>query len=283
MSKFVLFRNTSLAALVACGLLIDSIGATERTAPTPSFAPDAETNWIPVGDDYLPPETGPGPVTFDPAHPYVPNFTPGKAPTYRVADLSNPILQPWAKDRMRKANEDVLAGHVPFRARESCWPAGVPTFLVYALVTPLYFLQTPKQVVMTYSGGPEFRHIYLGVPHSANPKSSWYGESVGRYEGDALVVDTIGLNERTYVDNYRTPHTDKLHVVERYRLIEDGNILEVRFTVEDPGAFTQQWSGTQKFRRTHRTSLSESPCAETNVRYFSYDTYPVPVAGKPDF
>lgn len=283
MSKFVSFRNASLAAFAACALLIGSISATERTAPPPSFAPDAETNWIPVGDDYLPPETGPGPVTFDPTHPYVPNFTPGKAPTYRVADLSNPILQPWAKDRMRKANEDVLAGHVPFRARESCWPAGVPTFLVYALVTPLYFLQTPKQVVMTYSGGPEFRHIYLGVPHSAHPKLSWYGESVGRYEGDALVVDTIGLNERTYVDNYRTPHTDKLHIVERYRLIEDRNILEVRFTVEDPGAFTRPWSGIQKFRRTHRTSLSESPCSETNIRYFSYDTYPVPVAGRPDF
>ena len=283
MSKFVPFRNTSLAAFVACAFLVGSIGAAERTALPPSFAPDAETNWIPVGDDYLPPETGPGPVTFDPAHPYVPNFTPGKAPTYRVADLSNPILQPWAKDQMRKANEDVLAGHVPFRARESCWPPGVPTFLVYALATPLYFLQTPKQVVITYSGGPEFRHVYLGVPHSANPKTSWYGESVGRYEGDTLVVDTIGLNERTYVDNYRTPHTDKLHVVERYRLIEDGNILEVRFTVEDRGAFTQPWSGTQKFRRTHRTSLSELPCVETNVRYFSYDTYPVPVAGKPDF
>jgi hypothetical protein len=283
MSKVSAFRNLSLAALAACLLLSGSTGAAERGATPPNFAPDTETSWIPVGDDYLPPESGPGPVTFDPAHPYVPNFTPGKAPTYRVGDLSNPILQPWAKDRIRKTNDDVLAGHVPFRARESCWPPGVPTFLVYALATPLYVLQTAKLVLITYSGGPEFRHVYLGVPHSARPTLSWYGESVGRYDGDTLVVDTIGLNERTYVDNYRTPHTDQLHVVERYRLIEDGNILEVRFTVEDPGAFTTPWSGMQKFRRTRRTSLSELPCVESNVRYFSYETYPVPVAGKPDF
>ena len=283
MSKFAPFWNASRAAFAACLFLNGSIGAAERSALLPGLAPDAETSWIPVGDDYLPPETGSGPVTFDPAHPYVPNFTPRKAPTYRVADLSNPILQSWARDQMRKANEDVLTGHVPFRARESCWPPGVPTFLVYALATPLYFLQTPKQVVMTYSGGPELRRIYLGVPHSANQKTSWYGESVGHYEDDTLVVDTIGLNGRTYVDNYRTPHTDQLHIVERYRLIEDGNILEVRFTVEDPGAFTQPWSGIQKFRRTHGTSLSELPCVENNVHYFSYDTYPVPVAGKPDF
>jgi hypothetical protein len=283
MSKVSAFRDASLVVLGVCLLLSGPTGAAEGGTASPNFAPDAETSWIPVGDDYLAPESGPGPVTFDPAHPYVPNFTPRKAPTYRVADLSNPILQPWAKDQMRKTNDDVLAGHVPFRARESCWPPGVPTFLVYALATPLYFLQTPKQVVITYSGGPELRHVYLGVPHSTKPTPSWYGESVGRYEGDTLVVDTIGLNERTYVDNYRTPHTNQLHVVERYRLTEDGNILEVRFTVEDPGAFTMAWSGMQKFRRTHRTSLSELPCVESNVRYFRYETYPVPVAGEPDF
>jgi len=272
-----------LEALASCLLVCAMPISASAASAIPSFAPDAETTWIPVGDDYLPPESGPGPITFDPAHPYVPNFTRGKAPTYRVSDLSNPILQPWAREQMRKTNDEVLAGKVPFRARESCWPPGVPTFLVYALATPLYFLETPKQVVITYSGGPEPRHVYLGVPHSANPRPSWYGESVGRYEGDALVVDTIGLNTRTFVDNYRTAHTEQLHVVERYRLTNGGNMLEVKFTVEDPGAFTQAWSGMQKFRRTDRGALSELPCVESNARYFNYETFPVPVAGKPDF
>ncbi len=266
-------------AFVVCGGVF---AAAERSVPPPDFAIDATTSWIPVGDDYLPPASGPGPVTFDKAHPYVPNFTPGKAPTYRVADLTSPILQPWAVDRMRKANEDVLAGKVPFRARESCWPTGVPTFLVYALATPLYFFQTPNMVLIAYQGG-EMRHVYLNVAHSAQVTPSWYGESVGRYEGDTLVVDTVGLSERSFVDNYRTPHTTQSHVIERYHLIDDAKGLEVNFHVEDPGAFTMPWNAIQRFRISHRTPMIEAPCAETNVRYFAYDMYPVPSADKPDF
>src|SRR5437870_13074137 len=96
----------------------------------PDFAPTAKTGWAldrSFGvDDLLPPPTGgPGPVTFDKAYPYVPNGS-GRPPTYRVADLSNPILLPWTIPSMKKANEEVLAGKVPFRARERCWPVGVP-------------------------------------------------------------------------------------------------------------------------------------------------------------
>jgi hypothetical protein len=283
MPKSLRIGNLSLAVLIAsvafCG---NSMFAAQSPAPPPDFAADAATSRLPVGDDYLPPVSGPGPVTFDPAHPYIPNFT-GKQPTYRVADLTNPILQPWVAEQMHKANEAVLAGHVPFRARESCWPPGVPTFLVYALATPLYFLQTRNKVAIFYQGGPELRHIYLNVPHSTHPAPSWYGESIGHYEGDALVIDTIGFNERTFVDNYRTPHTSQLHVVERYRLTDGGNMLEVTFQVEDPGAFTTSWSAIQRFRRVHRAPMAELPCVETNVRYFNYDTYPVPTADKPDF
>ena len=70
---------------------------------------------------------------------------------------------------------------------------------------------------MTSQFDHQYRHIYLNVPHSADIKPSWFGESVGHYEGDTLVVDTIGLNDRTFIDDYLTPHTDKLHVVERFR------------------------------------------------------------------
>jgi hypothetical protein len=79
---------------------------------------------------------------------------------------------------------------------------------------------------MIYSGDQQIRHVYLDMPHSANPKASWYGESIGHYEGDTLVVDTIGLNDKTFVDNYRTPHTEKLHVVERWTLLDGGKTLE---------------------------------------------------------
>lgn len=282
MSKFLSMANASLAVLIASAALCgSSMFAAQLPAPPPDFTSDTETSWIPVGDDYLPPASGPGPITFDPAHPYVPNFT-GKQPTYRVADLTNPILQPWAVEQMRKANQDVLAGHVPFRARESCWPPGVPAFLVYALATPLYFIQTRNMVAIFYQSA-DLRHVYMNVPHSAHPALSWYGESIGHYEGDTLVVDTIGLNERTFIDNYRTPHTSQLHVVERYRLTGGGNMLEVAFQVEDPGAFTTRWSAIQRFRRVHRGPMAELPCVESNVRYFNYETFPVPTADKPDF
>jgi hypothetical protein len=86
---------------------------------------------------------------------------------------------------------------------------------------------------MIFSGDQQVRHVYLDVPHSENPKPSWYGESIGHYEGDTLVMDTVGLNDKTFLDNYRTPHTEKLHVVERWRLIDDGERLEVKVRVED--------------------------------------------------
>jgi hypothetical protein len=86
-------------------------------------------------------------------------------------------------------------------------------------VTPVYFLQTPKEVVLVWQEDHMVRHIYLTDKHSPNVKPSWFGESIGHYEnGDTLVVDTVGLNTKTFVDSYQTPHTEQLHVVERYRM-----------------------------------------------------------------
>ena len=91
----------------------------------------------------------------------------------------------------------------------------------------MHFVQGPKEVVMISSSFNDVRHIYLADKHSDNLKPSWYGESIGHYEGDTLVVDTIGLNDRTFVDGFETPHTTQLHVIERFHLIEDGKVLEV--------------------------------------------------------
>jgi hypothetical protein len=123
----------------------------------------------------------------------------------------------------------------------------------------------------------------LNVAHSKNPKPSWYGESVGHYEGDTLVVDTIGLNDRTFVDNYRTPHTTQLHVVERYRMINDGKSLEVKIQVEDPGAFNMPWTARSTWRRVKAGRLIEDLCEPNNDFYFGYDVAPLPHADKPDF
>jgi hypothetical protein len=187
---------------------------------------------------------------------------------------------------MRKENEAVLAGKVGFTARSRCWPHGVPGFLLYP-VHPIIMIQTPKEVLMTWGQDFQLRHIYLNQEHSKNPKPSWYGESVGHYEnGDTLVVDTIGMNDRTYVDNYRTPHTTALHVVERFRITDGGQALEVTARVEDPGAFTMPWTAVQRYRIDHRPAevpLHEMVCAENNEDHFNQGLAPIPQAKTADF
>jgi hypothetical protein len=218
------------------------------------------------------------PVTSDPAHPYVPNGT-GSQPSFRIGDLSNPNLKPWVKEQMKKGNDEVLAGKPAFSARSACTPAGVPGFMAYGgSDEPIFIIQTPRQVWMIYQGNQEVRRIYLDAAHSENPKPSWYGESVGHYEGDTLVIDTIGQNNRTFLDFFRTPHTEKVHVVERWRLVENGRIMEVIFTVDDPDTFYAPWTGMRRYRGVDQ-EMVEEPCAENNRNL----DLPIPIAEKPDF
>ena len=249
-----------------------------------NLAPDTLTSWVPdrpTGDDFLPPVSGAGPIMSPKDRPYVPNGG-GRQPTYRIADTSNPILKPWAKEQMDKANADVRAGKVPYITRERCWPAGVPGFTVYTRVQPIHFMHGKKEITIVNELNTQIRHIYLDVPHSKNPGHSWYGESVGHFEGDELVVDTIGLNDKTFVDNYRTPHTDQIHVVERWKLIEGGTILQATVTVDDPGAFNMPWTGVQRWKKIARP-LEEYLCEPSNDGYFSYDVVALPKADKGDF
>jgi hypothetical protein len=264
MSKFVLMCVT--AGLLFSAVLCFVLGPTPAAAEVPAFAPDSSTAWTsdrPKSDDFLPPPSGPGPVLSDKAHPYVPNGQ-GQS-TYRIADLTNPILQPWAIEQMRKTNEEVLAGKVPFIARERCWPAGVPGLDIYNRGQPVYFIQTPEKVVIINELYAQIRHVYLNVPHSAQVKPSWYGESVGHYEGDELVVDTIGLNDRTFVDNYRTPHTDQMHVVERFTM-KDDRTINYEATMEDPKAFTKPWKIAFPLNRNMQPNYEqmEFACIEGN-------------------
>jgi hypothetical protein len=273
-----------LAALLGAGLFWPALSAQERTpnASIPLLA-SAQFGWL-ADTEFLPPASGPGPVTFDNAHPYVRNNTSGQ-PTFRIADTTNPILRPWVAERMNKDNQEVLAGKFAFTARSSCWPAGVPGFLVFGCgARTVYFLQTLKEVVMINDGDQQVRHIYMNVPHSRRVTPSWYGESVGHYEaGDVLAVDTVGLNDRTFIDNYRTPHTQRLHVVERWKLLDGGKTLDVDIRVEDPGAFTTPWSARQIYHRTDQGPLTEMVCAENNGNFFHRDIVPIPTAAKPDF
>jgi hypothetical protein len=96
-------------------------------------------------------------------------------------------------------------------------------------------------------------------------------------------VDTIGLNNKTFVDNFRTPHTEKLHVVQRFRLIEGGKTMEVNLHVEDPGAFTTPWNAIQRYRRVADSAMIEETCAEGSFNYFNQEAEPIPQSDRPDF
>ncbi len=277
--------------------------ATSQTAAPPNFAPNPSVGWVVYSGEFMPPPSGAGPVRRDPAHPRVSNDdyrASGAQPTFAMGDLASPILQPWAREVLRKRNELVLSGKAAFPRQASCWPVGVPAFLLYP-VQPVYFIQSPKEVVMIWQADHQVRRVYLTDKHSAQIKTSWYGESIGHYEGDTLVVDTIGLDARTAVDGFQTPHTEQLHVVERFHLIDNAKSLEVNLHVEDPGAFTMPWNAIQRYRRVEpdvaknpdplnpvsSTSaegpMIEASCAENPNSLMGMASIPVPQTIKPDF
>jgi len=269
-------------ALLA-GLLVGAASTAQAQVATkapPDFSA-GNAGWVTIGTDWIALPGSPPPVTFDPAHPYVGNNT-GKQPTFRVADIDNPNLTQFAKDALRKANDEVLRGKAMYARESRCWATGVPVFLLNP-GGPTYWVQTPDRITMIWQMDHQVRHVYLNVPHSANPKTSWYGESVGHYDGDVLVVDTIGQNTQTFIDNYRTPHSEQLHVVERYHLVQGGKTLQAEVTIEDPAVFIKPLQVVHRWRRMEGT-IVESTCAEGEMANpFKQDVEPIPTASKSDF
>jgi hypothetical protein len=269
------------AAALAAAALVASAAAQAPAGAQSAAPPDLSggmLGWVHAGGAVFPPVQGsPSAVVQDPGHPFVSN-----GQSWRIGDLSNPNLKQWAKDVMKKDADEIDHGKIAFQARSSCLPSGIPNMFLPG--NALYILQTPKEVVMIKQGNWEFRHVYLNVPHSGNVKPSWYGESVCHYEGATLVVDTIGQNLKSVVDSFRTPHTEKLHVVERCHLIDGGKGLEVNLTIDDPDTFNAPWSTYVRHEHASPTFTKESYvediCPDNNTNLVDYH---MPVAAKPDF
>jgi hypothetical protein len=234
---------------------------------------------LPASDfNYQPPEAAADPRRRGPSH-------TGPRIVERLSDAENPNLTPWATAQMRMHNELVKNGRRAFSAMSRCWPGGPAQVLFNA--EPIYFVQTPQQVWILWQRDHLVRRIYLNREHSLNPKPSWFGESVGRYENGELVIDTIGFAEHPYsfVDNWRTPHTKDLHTVERWKVVNGGNAIEATVTFDDPGAFNAPWSGLVRWTKRNGPIL-ESVCAENNENYGKFlglSEYPMPETKTPDF
>ena len=183
---------------------------------------------------------------------------------------------------LKKQNALTLNNRNGETRQARCWEVGVPD--IHEAPFEWHFIQTPKEVVMIQGGAnPTVRRVYMNVPHSKNVKPSWYGESVGHYEGaDTLVIDTIGLSDRTFVDGYRTPHTTQLHVVERLKITNGGKTLDASFTVDDPGTFYKPW-GARRPRDRVVAPFEETVCQLNNEDRFNQGFDPIPTADHIDF
>jgi len=294
MSKLTSLLPGAGAAILAVSVFAGA--AAQTSDKIPDFFSGNSTWRTRGGEVFVPVPGAPKPTSNDDSHPYIHNVDAaarGVQPTFRISDLTNPNIKQWAKDLMKKDNEEVLAGKIAYTPGSSCRPYGVPA--IWNSGGPFMFVQTPAEVLIINQGEQFARHVYMNVPHSANPKPTYYGESVGHYEGDTLVIDTVGMNTKTFADNFRTPHTAKLHVIERLRRIEDGKKLEVHVTADDPGTFAQPWQGTRVYNigkaidrgeaEPGHLGIAESVCQEGNLTAANLKSadYGVPVAGKADF
>jgi hypothetical protein len=238
------------------------------------------------------PSSGPGPVVSKLRRP------DGSIIQSVVGDFTNPILRPHAADVVKKNGELELSGVVIPNPHNQCRPE--PTPFALSIQLGMQIIQQKDEVTLLYLSDHQVRHVRMNVPHSDHPTPTWQGESVGHYEGDTLVIDTIGqkVGPLSMVDRFGTPFSAALHVVERYRLIDGatardlqlkhessylgvgrsspggspygrGDIdpdatkpgLQVEITVDDRAVFTTPWSGLATYRHA-QGEWPEAVCAE---------------------
>jgi hypothetical protein len=296
--------------VVTLGLALASPAFGQTTAGAPAqkgtaSVPDFSGIWRHGSLPWLiPPASGPGPVTNKSRR--ADNGTSNYAEL--VGDYTNPILKPWAADVVKNKGDMSLAGITYPNPGNQCWPEPVPFLFKHMAMT---MLQLPDRIVMLFNEDHEIRWVRMNAQHPAKVTPSWHGDAVGRYEGDTLVIDTVGIRaDRPYamIDLFGTPFTEKLHVVERYRLrdyeeikdvLERGvkenwrpagrpnpnykdKYLQIDFTIEDEGAFTTPWTASMIYLRD-RDEWPEIACAENRLGFHHNEQASIPTADKPDF
>jgi hypothetical protein len=302
---FLLLVTLAAVATPALGQTVPVKGAPPSAASVPDVS-EMFTGiwWHPTLPSFEPLATGPKPVTNKI------RFKGTSDYNNLVGDYSNPILKPWAAEVVKKNGDISLSGVVAPNPANQCWPGPGP--FIYKNFG-LQMLQRPDEITLIYEQDHEFRKIRMNQPHPAKVKPSFYGDSVGHWEGGTLVVDTVGIKvDRPYamIDLFGTPYTDKLHVVERYRMVDydeakdgidrgfkenwvpagplaavnrnyRGKHLQIHVTVDDEGAFTMPWSATLTYMRG-TVPWPETVCAENRFEFGGKDAH-VPQADKPDF
>jgi hypothetical protein len=312
-------RRFVLVVTLAAAMATPAFG---QAVPTAAARTGAEGSAAPIPDlsgiwgrwfTFEQPPSGPGPVVSRLRRP------DGTMILSVVGDYTNPILRPEAAATLKKIGEMELGGKVLPNPHNQCWPE--PTPFILSIELGVQLIQQKDRVVLLYLSDNQVRRVRLYVPHYAQPVPAWQGESVGHYEGDTLVIDTIGqkVGPLSMIDRYGTPFSAGLHVVERYRLIDGaaardfqqkhesvyfgagrsappinaygrGDIdpdpakpgLQVEITVDDRETFTAPWSAFVTYRRVQGT-WPEAACAENTRGSGSSWVSLAPEAAKPDF
>jgi hypothetical protein len=319
-----MFRTLIIATTTAA-TLFSSVAFTQKASQGTTSVPDFSGMWAyPYWPSFELPLSGPGPVVnklrqrqlLDADGRRLPaaNAPLAGNPLRLVGDYANPILKLEAAEIVRKQGELELNGGAPTPSNQ-CWPSPGP--YIFRSVGMQMF-QKPDTITILYYTDHQVRHVRMNQPHPARVTPSWYGDSVGHYEGDTLVIDTVGIKtDRPFamLDMYGTPYTRALHMVERYRLIDyeaakeaqerngkenwrfdaavaegwvpdpsyKGKGLQLQFTIEDEGVFTTSWSATITYRRPSLTEWGEQVCAENIHEYYAGRDTAVPRSDKPDF
>jgi hypothetical protein len=287
-----------LAVLMA-GILAGSARGNEAN----TSVPDLSGFWGRNSLAYEAPSTGFGPVENA-------SRLPSGARNRRmlVGDHTSPILRPEAAQTVKRFGEISRSGKAFPDPQTQCWPQS-PPYILRAPATQI--IQQRHQILILYQADHQLRRIILNEAHPARVAPSSYGHSVGHFEGDTLVVDTVGIRVGPFsmIDRFGTPYSEALHLVERYRLInieaanaamarnerENGRLenasvdpndtgkgLQIQFTVDDPKFFTAPWSASVTYRR-NVDLWAENVCAENLKGYGVAPDPMVPVAEKPDF
>jgi hypothetical protein len=307
-------RSVLIVILTAAGvapalgqITAPSVGSAGTGTQSAASIPDFSGAWFHPGLGFGPPLSGPGPVRNKARLPSgASNFS------LMVGDYTNPILKPEAAEVVKKLGEISMSGQAFPDPDNMCLQNPLP-YLFWDFSVRL--LQEPDKVTLIYAHDDDYRKVRLNQPHPTTVIPSLHGDSVGHYEGDTLVVDTVGIKLGPYrmIDRFGTPYTKALHVVERYRLLDyeatrealaqaekewpriggvdpnyRGKGLQLEFTVEDEGVFTMPWSATITYGRDPNPYWDERVCAENvehdyQANYYSDKNAHLPTADKPDF
>ena len=207
------------------------------------------------------------PVARDPRLPdSVPNisgvwFTRGYNRRISPLDGSETPWQPWTKTEFDRRGAAEKQGNPLFDPTAACLPSGIPRLI--AAPYPVEIIQTPDKTVMLHETHHLVRVFHMNSAHPAKVVPSYMGHSVAHWEGDTLVVDTVGLSTKTQIDEAGTQHSDALHVIERLRKVDERTLEDV-FTIDDPKAFTAPWTSKRVFTWRPDVRLQEYVCEENN-------------------